>query len=221
MTILQAFLLINAVLIGAVVTLAVQYAMAHKRSTKQVPRAQNPNSPLSPELRSKLTKQAEENFQGIVNRASLQLQHDLTATGTQLNKLLDKFGTDVLDEEMKLFRKNVADIRGATQTALSGSQDEISKQQAAILQSLADRQKQLDEAFVAKQTELEAGLETVYKERQLHIQQELDTKLNDAVLAFLNDALGQNIDLGAQTSYILETLNEHKAELVGGAGRES
>ena len=39
-------------------------------------------------------------------------------------------------------------------------------------------------------------------------------KLAGAVTAFLIDTLGHNVDLGAQTKYLTETLEQHKAELV-------
>jgi hypothetical protein len=212
----QIFLLINALLIGVVGTLAVQYWIAHRRGVKQ-PTAQKPSAPAIPAAtRERLVKQAEENFQGIVNRSALQLQRDLGTTGTQLNKLLEKFGSEVLDDEMKLFRENVASIRASTQGALSGAQDEIGKQQAAILTSLASRQADLDAKLSARQTELEAELETSLASEKMKLNEHLQQKLNDAVLAFLLESLGHDIDLGAQTDYLLKTLEDNKQQLING-----
>jgi len=206
MSFLDIFLAANAFLLGVVITLAIQYWFAHKNSQKPTAKGGSA-APVPPAVRERIVKQAEQNFQGIVNRSALQLQHDLGATGTQLNKLLEKFGSDVLDDEMRLFRANVADIRAHTQGALAGAQDQISEQQTAILKSLATRQAELDErmsqSFAAQKDELI---------------RKLNDKLNDAVLAFLLETLGHDVDLGAQADYLVATLEANKAELVATAG---
>ena len=218
MTALQIFLLINAFLIGVAVTLAIHFWLAHRHAQKPT---KQQAVPLPAATREKLVKQAEENFQGIVNRSALQLQHDLGATGSQLNKLLEKFGTEVLDDEMKLFRSNVADIRAATQSALAGAQDEITTQQTAILQSLATRQTELDAKLAARQTELEGQLEAGLAEEKARLTEQLQHKLNDAVLAFLLEALGHEADLGAQADYLIATLDANKEQLIKGVNSEA
>ena len=220
MNALQIFLLINAFLIGVVGTLAVQYWLAHRRSQNKSTRPSQ-TTPVPAAVREKLIKQAEENFQGIVNRSALQLQHDLGTTGSQLNKLLEKFGSEVLDDEMKLFRSNIADIRAATQSTLSGSQDEIAKQQTAILESLAARQAELDAKLSARQTELEGQLETSLAEEKARLSEQLQQRLNDAVLAFLLETLGHEVDLGAQADYLIATLEANKEQLIKGVGGEA
>lgn len=214
MTFVQLFLLVNAALFGAVLTLAVQYFMAHKHAKKH-PRAQHPDSPLSPEMKERLTRQAEDRLQGIVNRSALQLQHDLGATSKSLSGQLEKFGTRILDEEVSLFRKNVADLRATTQASVSSAQDDVTERQAALIASIAERQTQLDTAIETRRTELEAQLETAYVSKQQAVDQAIDAKLNDAVITFLIETLGHEADLGAQSDYLMKTLDEHKAELQG------
>jgi hypothetical protein len=213
MSFLEIFLSANAFLLGVVLTLAVQYFLAHKHSQKTAAKGSSA-APIPPAVRERIAKQAEANFQGIVNRSALQLQHDLGATGTQLNKLLEKFGSDVLDDEMRLFRANVADIRANTQGALSGAQDQISEQQTAILKSLATRQAELDARMSQRQTELEAELEQSFATQKDDLTKRLNEKLNDAVLAFLLETLGHEVDLGAQADYLVATLEANKAELI-------
>ena len=41
---------------------------------------------------------------------------------------------------------------------------------------------------------------------------QIDTKLADAVTSFLVETLGHNVDLGAQSDYLISVLDEHKAE---------
>jgi hypothetical protein len=215
MSFLEIFLVVNAFIIGVVVTLAVEYGLEHRRNKKQPATSRSTQSaPVPQAVRERIAKQAEANFQGIVNRSGLQLQHDLSATGTQLNKLLEKFGSEVLDEEVRLFRKNVADIRATTQGTLSGAQDEISTQQVAILKSLATRQAELDAKLSQRQTELEAELEQSFQTQKDTLTSHLNAKLNDAVLAFLLETLGHEVDLGAQSDYLIATLEANKHDLI-------
>ena len=86
----------------------------------------------------------------------------------------------------------------------------LAEHQATLEDELTQRQ----EAYATKQAELEARLEAeMLKRRDAYVAQ-LDTKLSDAVAAFLADTLGHNVDLGAQTSYLVSQLEAHKDELI-------
>ena len=43
-----------------------------------------------------------------------------------------------------------------------------------------------------------------------------NAKLADAVASFLIETLGHNVDLGAQSAYLTEMLEEHKDEILKG-----
>lgn len=216
MSFLEIFLAANAFLVGIVLTLAIQYGLAH-RNAKKAPVNPVQTAPVPPAVRERITKQAEENFQGIVNRSALQLQNDLGATGTQLNKLLEKFGSEVLDDEMRLFRSNVAEIRANTQGALAGAQDQIAQQEKTILEALAKRQADMDTKLSQRQVELEAELEQNFAAQKEAVTAKLNEKMNDAVLAFLLETLGHEVDLGAQADYLVATLEANKAVLLESA----
>ncbi|MES2875979.1 MAG: hypothetical protein V4678_00755 [Patescibacteria group bacterium] len=217
MSILESFLLANAFILGVLVTLATQYGLAHRRSKKIVAKAIDRSAPVPVAVRERIAKQAETNFQGIVNRSALQLQHDLGITGTQLNKLLEKFGSEVLDDEMRMFRDNVADIRASTQGTLGTAQEQIAEQQKNILDSLAKRQTELDARLSQRQAELEAELDQSFAAQKEALVKQLNETMNDAVLAFLLETLGHEVDLGAQAGYLVATLEANKAELVQSA----
>lgn len=214
MNFIEIFLIANAFLVGVVVTLAVHYGLAHRRS-KQTVKPQN--APVPAAVRERIAKQAEENMQTIVDRTATQLERDLVGTSTQLNKLLQKFGTEVLDDEMRLFRANVAEIRSDTQGSLAGAQGQIAEQEKLILEALAQRQTEMDARLAARQAELEAGLEQRYALQQEAITKQLNDKMNDAVLAFLLETLGHEVDLGAQADYLVKTLEANKAALLDSA----
>lgn len=216
MSFLEIFLVVNAFLVGVVVTLAVQYGLAHHRSKRAAP-VKPQNQPIPAAVRERIAKQAEENFQGIVNRSALQLQHDLGTTGTQLSKLLEKFGSEVLDDEMRMFRQNVADIRANTTGSLAGAQEQIAQQEKAILETLAKRQADVDTRLSQRQAELEAELEQSFATQKDAVSKRLNDRMNDAVLAFLLETLGHEVDLGSQADYLVKTLEANKAELLESA----
>jgi hypothetical protein len=119
---------------------------------------------------------------------------------------------------MRLFRDNVTEIRSHTQESLAAAQEQIGSQQTAILTSLSQRQADLEARLSAKQAELEAELETSMAAEKEAVYQRMYTKLNDAVLAFLLETLGHDVDLGAQADYLVATLDANKAELLQSAG---
>ena len=57
-------------------------------------------------------------------------------------------------------------------------------------------------------------------EKQQLIDQ-FETKLADAVVAFLTETLGHNVDLGAQSEYLTKTLESRKDELIKGVKDEA
>src|SRR5207253_10279090 len=95
-----------------------------------------------------------------------------------------------------------------------GAQDQIATQQSAILQSLATRQVELDTKLSQRQAELETELEQSFAVQKEDLTKRLNDKLNDAVLAFLLETLGHDVDLGAQADYLIKTLEANKAELI-------
>jgi hypothetical protein len=88
----------------------------------------------------------------------------------------------------------------------------LAEHQATLEDELTKRQ----ETYASKQAELESKLEAEMQKRRDAYTSQLDTKLGDAVAAFLADTLGRNVDLGAQTSYLVAQLEAHKDELIQG-----
>lgn len=93
----------------------------------------------------------------------------------------------------------------------------LADQQAEMDAELLEAQKKQSE----KQAQFEAKLEQEMIAKRQKIAEQIDTKVGDAIPTFLSETLGQNVDLGAQTSYLLETLEEHKDELKKAATDEA
>ncbi len=207
-TFLQVLLIINVFIMGSLVTIAVRHAYAHFR-----PDAHEPEKPhqivqpvrLPPEVKERLLKVAQTNFQTILDRSATELQRDLKTTTEQLNKHLAKLGTDIISDEMNRYHNDLEQLRKQAETTLVSAQTDITEHQAELKAKLAERQ-----------TELEDQLVENIKIEQQQITKDIDTKLADAMASFLLETLQHNVDLGAQSAYLTATLEEHKAEFTKG-----
>lgn len=202
-TILQIFLLLNVFVMGALVTIAFRHAYAHYRPEKH---AEKPRLPaqgvhLPPALRAQLLEASQAKFQTILDRSGAELQHDLQTTAAQLNKHLEKLGTDIVSDEMERYRKNLDTLRSQAETTILGAQADIETHQLDLKAKLAEHQATLETKLV----------EDMAAQQQQLIAQ-IDTKLADAVASFLVETLGHNVDLGAQTSYLTALLDQHKED---------
>ena len=201
---LQLFLLINTFLIGALTALALQHAYAHFRPHKaeEPKRKAQPTPGLTTAMRKEILEAAQADFEAVLEKSAVDLQRELHVTAASLNQRIAKTGAEVVSFEMERYRTELAKLREQAESALGGAQQEVSAHQAELSAKLAE-----------KQAELEAKLaEDIAAEKQQLVSQ-LDTKLADAVASFLTETLQHNVDLGAQSQYLITMLEEHKNEL--------
>ena len=198
------FILVNVFLIGALTATAVRHAYAHYRPHPDEKKYQ-PNVStirMNPEVRERLLKEAEVHFQRIVADTSQRLHNELDATTKKLGQNLDALGSSLLEDEMSRFKKDITLLRERTETTIEQTEKVI-----------AQHEKEVDESIAAQQKAIE---DNVTAETQKHIAKraaDIDTKLSDAVMALLDEALQHNVDLGAQSEYLLARLEEHKNDL--------
>lgn len=210
---LQIFLFVNVFLIGALVAIAVQHAYAHFRPHTDEHEKAHPSAQpvhLPPATRERLLQAAEGKFQTVLDRSADQLDHNLQVTAVELNKQLEKLGTEIINDEMKRYREALDELRARTEISIGSAQTEIAQHQDDLKAKLAEHK-----------TELEAQMQqeiTAEKERLI---KDMDTKLGDAVASFLLETMQHNVDLGAQTAYLTAMLDEHKAELTKGVTDET
>ena len=246
-TILQIFLGFNLLLLGGMISFVIQYFLANRRESNASKPA--PTQTISPvamvprAVRSQIAEEAAAQIKNVLKNSSENLENDLSNTSTQLNSLLKKIGSSILDDEMKLFREHLQMIRRQTESAVGTATLEVGDQQVEIEAKLAERQSQfeakliqlqaeLEQALTIKQTKLNDALderrqqlidkldiEFIAERDRLHAQ--IDTKLGDAVATFLTESLQHNIDLGSQTEYLSSLLEQHKADLRTAASGES
>lgn len=190
---LQLFLLLDVFLMGALAAVAIRHGYAHFRPEKHDAEKGRPaqqNGHLPPSVREHLLEAAQTNFQHVLNRSADELQKDLDETAGKINKLLDKLGAEIVSNEMEHYRTQLEALRKQTETDINGLRAEVAGHQAELKAKL---------------------VEEMQAEKQRLVEQ-LDTKLADAVSSFLLETLQHNVDLGAQSAYLLSTLEEHKAD---------
>ena len=199
---LQSFLYINVFLVGALTAIALQHAYAHFRPRRSVERKIRPVPGLSQAMRKQIIEAAQADFEAVLEKSAVELQRELHRTAVSLNQRIAKTGSEVVSYEMERYRNQLADLRKQTEAAIGGAEKEVSEHQAELRNKYAE-----------KQAELEAKLaEEMAIEKQRLVEQ-MDTKLADAVASFLTDTLQHDVDLGAQSRYLISMLEEHKAEL--------
>lgn len=210
---LQIFLLINIFIIGVVITLAIQHAYAHiKPQPKSSKKGRLPNQtmhlPLA--IREHLLEQSQNKFQAVLDRSANELEHDLNIVIERIDKQIEKFSTEIVNDETKRYRDSLDKLRKQTESAMLNAEVEIAKHQVAIEEKLATRQQELT-------AKLEEEI-TAEKNRRI---EQINSSLSDAVASFLIETLGHEVDLGAQNDYLIKMLESNKAELVNGIKNEA
>jgi len=191
---LQAFLYVNFLLIGAMAVLAVQHAYAHFKPHEHDAEHHHPQPEgghLPPAIRQQLLADAQKDFESVLRRSATELQQDLGSSAESIKKQLDAFSNETIKQELANYHAKIAELEKQTETVVNGMHQEITSHQ---------------EDLKAKLTE------SIEAEKQRLVQQ-IDTKLADAVASFLSETLQHNVDLGAQAPYLMSVLEEHKVEL--------
>lgn len=202
---LQVFIYLNVFLAGVAVALAAHFAYMHFSAKKHPERSKQSNEAptLSKASRDRLLHNAEATFQAILEHAAGELQYDLKDTSDGVSGRLKTLGDEIVDTEMKRYQTSLEELRKATESTIGGAATEVSKHQTELKAIMTKRQQDMEAALVADMT----------AEKKRLIEQ-LDHKLAGAMTAFLVETLGHNVDLGAQSTYLTQMLEEHKAELI-------
>jgi len=200
-TFFQLFLLVDVFIIGVLSALAAQHAYSHFRPSKAEPEVNGQKPTLSHAAKERMIRHSEEEFQKVLERSVGSLEHDLESSSEQINTLIKRFATDIVSDEMERYRadfdklhKQTEKDMGVVKEQMNGHQDELKAQLA--------QQMEADRAKLAEQLEAE-------KQRLLG---QIDTKLADAVASFLTETLQHNVDLGSQSAYLVQMLEDHKAD---------
>lgn len=209
----QIIIAVNAFLVGVVFILAIQHGRAHLKGKK--PELPNQSTAATaPQLRQQILAQAQQRYNEVLEQSAATLSENLSATTAELTSTLTEIGSNILDQETKLFGEKLASLRQSSEHMLDGANGTIAQQQAAVQAELEQYKQRLEQDMTAKMSAKEQALGAELAAQKQQLVAALDTKLSDAVSAFLAETLGNEVDLGAQTPYLLQTLEERKHELV-------
>lgn len=204
-TFLQIFLGINFILVGIILVIASQHAYAHFfiRKVKKPDYKPKPEGRIPPNVQRQMIEDAKDHFTMVIDNLSVKLEKDLETTTDKIDKQLHQFGSKIISDEMERYHKALQKLQQQTEVTMSGAQVAINNHQKELVARLDQRQ-----------AELEAEAASKAVEHQQQLIEQIDTKLADGVMAFLTETLQHNVDLGAQTNYLISSLDEHKAELI-------
>lgn len=200
----QIFLLLNVFLIGVLTAIGVRHAFAHFRPAKAESKQTRPTLDVTlPEsTKEQLMQEANEKFQDIVSHSADEFQHNLHATAAQLNSQLEHLGGEIVSNEMNRYRLSLDELREQAKAAFSTAESQVTAHQADI-----------EKALDARRKELEAKMSEEIAAEKAKLVSQMDSHLSDAVVSFIVETLGHNVDLGAQTAYLTGVLEENKEQL--------
>ena len=190
---LLGLLFIQVFVLGILAALAYRHARAHfKPQTPEPPAAVfQPNyQSMPPEVKEHLLKLSQEQFQSVVKQSALQLQQQLGNSSIQINSLVQKFATDIVENEMQRYRQELDKLRMQADDHMGAVRQEMEKHKG----------------------ELKAKMQQEVAAEKQRLIQQIDAKLADAVGSFLIETLRHNVDLGNQKDYLVAMLEEHKAD---------
>lgn len=192
---LQIFLYADVFIIGAVCSIAFRHAYAHYHShpdsKKEQPEHSRPKDPpLAKEIRERLLAESEIRYRRILDNSAEQLSKELSGTAEKINRTIEKIATDVSSREIDNLNQLFKQYQENAASQLSSSKEQT-------------------EAY---ENELKTKLQTELDKERQRLSELIDNKLSDIVMSFLTEAMQHEVDLGAQSDYLIKLLEQHKDE---------
>lgn len=149
------------------------------------------NELLDEKAMQHIERQITDQFDQVIHDAAKRLKQSLNQTLSKVEQEVNNELTGAATEEFASYRKSVM--------ALTKQNND----------QLASLQKDFDTWRQSFSTQLD---QTMTQERA-RTAEELDRRINDVVSSYLLEALGNNVDLGAQAPYIMQALDAHKEDI--------
>lgn len=136
-------------------------------------------------------KLARQQLAKAAGEASLRFKKSLDNTVDQMSVKIGDMASNSLSGEFEKYQISLQALRDQS------------------IQEFSKLQKELDD----RRTQLTEHLDKVIQTEGEKRLAALDTRMNDVVSSYLIESLGNQVDLGAQSAYIFETLEKHKEEI--------
>lgn len=210
---LQIFILVNAVLLGIVLTLVIQHWVARADHRKEAA-GKAKVTPVEtvafdPAVKQKILQDAETNFQNVINESVSSLENDLVNTTAKLRSQLEKFGHDAESEEAEQYNKTLAELHDQAKNVLGATQAAIAGHQTEITQKLSARQEELENELIEKITNLEGEL----VKRQAELQAELNERQAELEARLAKHHAELRTSFDERQEKIEAELTQHQTEL--------
>ncbi len=197
---LQIFLYFDVFIIGVAATLAIRHGREHLRVKKSLPAASIVHSQketaIPKELKQQLIEESEEEYRKILEHSSSRLSKELEQTVERINATVKKMTEDIVSKELESYKHLFEQYKDSAVREFDGSKEQTAQYQ----------------------NELKAKLNQEVEQEKQRLLVLIDNKLSDAVMAFLLEAMQHEVDLGAQSDYLLKLLEEHKEEFKQAVG---
>ena len=188
---LQIFLYVDVFIIGAVFAVAISHAYAHFKTTHQKPTPKEKKEvPLTKSVRDRLITDAEAKYASVIDRASEQFSKEMSITTDKINASITKLASDIMKKEHDQFDQLLSEYKSRAVNTMENTKNQT----------------------VTYENELKAKLEQEVEQEKQRLIQLVDSKLADALLSFLTESMPHEVDLGAQTDYLIKQLEQHKQE---------
>lgn len=199
---MEVFLYIDFFIVGVIAVLVWQYALAHFRPDEHdLEKTSSQNQPeihLSAASRDRLVAEAEDKLRKILDQSAGKFQKDIEDSESQLIKHIESLSNAVFLKEVDHYKAAISKLEEQAASVTQNAEVNLAKNEA----------------------ELKVKLETELKAEKQKLVDQINSKISDAVISFILNTLGHNIDLGAQTAYIMAVLEEHKQDFKEGISGE-
>jgi DNA anti-recombination protein RmuC len=189
---LVGFILITAVAVASLLwVVRLERKLAGRPSYKMFELDLDANQVLTDKAIAKIAKQVEDEFERATQESIKKLHQSLNQV---LKEATDRVGVQtqaVTDKEFSDYRQSITDLTTVNAEELSA----IRAQYEAWHQQMGQELQQ-----------------SVAEEQQRRLN-DFDSRINDVVSNYLLEALGNQVDLGAQGPYIMRTLEAHKDDI--------
>lgn len=133
-----------------------------------------------------------------------------------------------LSEHSDQHKQKIDTFSQQTDAVIKAANQDIENYKQQLKSKLDELYQQADTSIATINQDIQAHAQEIKQQlsketeaEKQQLLQQFETKLADAVAAFLTETLGHNVDLGAQSEYLTNTLQAHKDELLKGVKDEA
>ena len=138
-----------------------------------------------------IQQQAEQELRVVMSEAASKLQNELNSHIGELASNIGHIAESTASQEFEKYRVQLEALESQSVQQFSSLEKDLNKMRQELI---ADLQQKVTAERAARMDEF-------------------NNRLNDVVASYLAESLGNNVDLGAQSIYIMQMLDSHKEDI--------